>query len=100
MPGPGSRPMPKPRPRVLDRVEYKREAEKKARDFRAAVWKRDDGICQRCGVKCLRTITLDVRRGEVHHLKPRSISPENRYNVALARLYCLQCHTDWHGGAR
>ena len=36
---------PKPRPRVLDRVDYKRALEKRERDCRRAVKARDQGRC-------------------------------------------------------
>lgn len=89
----GGVPCPKPRPRILDRIEYKRERDAKERAFKAAVWARDKGFCQCCGVKCLKTIAADPKRGEVHHLKPRSTSPEKRYDVDNGQLLCLICHT-------
>ncbi len=83
---------PKPKPRLKDRVESKREADKKAQAFRRAVWVRDDGICQVCRRKVVQTLELVPNRGEVHHMRGRNVSPEDRYNVGKARLLCAVCH--------
>lgn len=78
--------------RLKDRTAEKKQADALAKAFRAAVWARDKGKCQRCGVKVLKTLALDARRGEVHHKKPRSTSPELKYDVNHAELLCLSCH--------
>lgn len=85
---------PKPRPRILDRIAYKRAADAKARAFRAAVWARDGGLCRYCGRKVVHTFEAVPNRGEVHHRQGRNVAPEHRYTVARAVLLCLVCHTD------
>ncbi len=60
--------------------------------FRHAVWKRDEGLCRICKRKVARTLTLQANRGEVHHIKGRNVTPEDRYNVAAAILCCAGCH--------
>jgi len=87
-------PCPKPKPRVLDRVQYKRAHEKRARDFRTAVWLRDDFHCRSCGRHVYRTLDAVPERGEVHHRRGRNVAPEDRYNVTEAVLLCLVCHSD------
>lgn len=78
--------------RLRDRTAEKKQADALAKAFKAAVWLRDKGKCQRCGVKCLKTLSLDARRGEVHHRRPRSVAPELKYSVNHAQLLCLSCH--------
>jgi 5-methylcytosine-specific restriction endonuclease McrA len=83
---------PKPATKLVDRVAYKKEREAKERAFRQAVWTRDKSKCQRCGVKVIKTLALDAKRGEVHHLKPRSLDPGKRYDVNNGQLVCALCH--------
>src|SRR5207253_9654735 len=47
------------------------------------VWRRDEGKCRVCGTKVTRTLALDPKRGETHHLAPRAdrrvrFDPRNR----------------------
>jgi 5-methylcytosine-specific restriction endonuclease McrA len=83
---------PKPRPRLVDRVQYKRDREVKARAFRLAVWLRDGGICQYCERHVKHSIEAIPQRGEVHHLAGRNVRPQDRFVVARAILLCLACH--------
>lgn len=85
-------PQPKPRPRILDRIEYKRELEAKDREFRRAVWLRDGGKCRHCGRKVARTMTLSAEQGHVHHRHGRRVRPEDRFNPDMAVLLCATCH--------
>lgn len=80
---------PKPKPRLLDRVAYKKQREEQARVFRAKVWARDKGRCVVCQRVVKRTLGLDPLRGEVHHLRGRNVAPEDRFNVHKAVLVCL-----------
>ncbi len=84
----------KPKRRIVDRIAYKRDAEQKAREFRAAVWARDEGRCRHCNRKVIHTIELLANRGEVHHRHGRNVAPEHRYTVAEAVLLCALCHGD------
>ena len=91
-PGPNSQPVPKPAPRLTDRMAAKREKDEQARRFRSAVWSRDKGRCRVCRRVVRRTLGLDPLRGEVHHVVPRSIAPERRYDVENGILVCLRDH--------
>lgn len=91
-PGPGSHPVPKPAPRLTDRLAAKRVKDEQARVFRQAVWSRDLGRCRVCGRVVKRTLGLDPLRGEVHHIQPRSVAPERQYEVENGILVCLFDH--------
>ena len=88
---------PKPRPRVLDRQQQKREDEQKQRGFIAAVWKNAGGKCEWCGVKVIKTLSLDPKQGQVDHIKPRSRAPELKFDPKNGRLLCRVCHDTRHG---
>ncbi len=83
---------PKPTPRLLDRIEAKRELDRQACAFRREVWKRDGRKCRVCSRRVVQTFELVPNRGEVHHLRGRNVAPGDRYNVAQARLLCKSCH--------
>jgi len=87
---------PKPTPILHDRVSDKLAAEARMREFRREVWRRDDGLCQFCGRIVRHMLTLDPARGEVHHLRGRNVTPENRYAVDEAVLLCAGCHGRAH----
>lgn len=78
--------------RLTDSIAAQKADEKALREFRAAVWTRDKGLCRLCGVKVIKTLSLNPRRGEVHHLRGRHVAPEDRYNVKKALLLCARCH--------
>ena len=96
--GQPGRPVPKPRPRVLDRIAYRQQRDRKDAAFRAEVWKRDGGVCRLCGRKVTRTITLCAEQGHVHHLRGRNVAPEDRTNAKAAILVCATCHAKIHAG--
>jgi hypothetical protein len=93
--------IPKPAKRLAVR---KREAQGKQRRTRAqvvaAVWRREHGICQRCGKDCIEpreTYPTDPDRGEVHE-------PEGRVTGAhldadRCELLCHGCHMGGPSGA-
>jgi hypothetical protein len=59
------------------------------REWRAAVFTRDDYRCQRCG----------VRGGgylHAHHVKPLATHPELGLEVANGRTLCVACHDATH----
>lgn len=89
---------PKGKPRLTVKVEQQREEGKLQRAFIAAVWKRAKGLCEWCGVKCQKTIELNPKRGEVDHIRPRSLSKAKKFDPKNGRLLCLQCHTTRHRG--
>lgn len=90
-------PCPKPTPRVVDRIAYKKTRERNASQFRAAVWARDKGICRLCGRKVSRSVDSTVR-GHVHHIRGRNVAPEDKYNPKAAVLVCALCHVKLHAG--
>jgi len=93
-----ARAVPKPAPRLHDRVAYKQQRERKASTFRAEVWKRDESTCRLCGRRVKRTLALCPEQGHVHHLRGRNVAPEDRYNPKAALLVCATCHRDIHDG--
>jgi 5-methylcytosine-specific restriction endonuclease McrA len=84
--------------RLTDRIAQKQVAQKLARAFKAAVWARDQGRCQRCGIRVIKTLALDPKRGEIHHVHPRSTAPSRKFDVNNAVLWCRKCHGERHGG--
>lgn len=91
------KPCPKPASRLVDRIAYKKERDAKGRTFRADVWKKAGGHCERCGVRCIRSIALDPKQGHVHHKRGRNVAPEDRFNPQAAELLCALCHLALHG---
>ena len=90
-------PQPKPVSRLAATLE-KRRTEKKAGElFRAAVWIRAGGRCEQCGRRCVRTTELRPDRGEVDHLRPRSLSKALKFDPKNGRLLCLEHHMERHG---
>jgi len=57
--------------RLEAKIAAKADTRRLDAGFRAAVWRRDGGKCRVCGVTVKRTLELDPRRGEVHHLTKR-----------------------------
>jgi ribosomal protein L37AE/L43A len=56
-----------------------------------AVRARDRETCRVCQRKTVRTVALDPRRGEAHHLRPRSCLV-TRTDVRNGVWTCLACH--------
>lgn len=83
---------PKPEPRLIERIRYKREREEQARVWRAKIWARDRGRCRVCRRAVKRTLGMDPLRGECHHLQTRAAHPELRFDVNNGVLTCLLCH--------
>lgn len=59
------------------------------RDWRTAVFTRDNFTCQKCG---------DARGGNLraHHIKPFAANPEERFNLANGVTLCCDCHDKVH----
>jgi len=57
------------------------------------VWKRDNGICQKCGVE--RKSFLDLYH--IHHIVPFADSIELRTEISNLILLCAKCHLWVHG---
>jgi hypothetical protein len=62
------------------------------RDWRKAVYQRDDWTCQACW----------KRGGHLHphHIRPMSTNPELTYVVSNGVTLCRKCHTDLHRSFR
>ena len=88
----GPRSIQKGTPRVIDRIQKKRDYAKAERECRVAVKQRDKGRCVVCRRVVKRTLGLDPLRGEVHHVKARNVAPELRYEVSNGVLVCLADH--------
>lgn len=61
------------------------------RDWRKAVFERDDYTCQACFVK--------GGRLQAHHIKPYKAFPELRHELSNGQTLCVECHkkTDTYG---
>lgn len=88
-------PQPKPEPRIVDRIDQKRKREQAEAEFKNAVWERDGYCCRACGRRVYRTHEAVPQRGEVHHLRPRSLAKNQRLNPKNGVLLCAHpCHVD------
>ena len=63
------------------------------RDWRMAVFQRDNFTCQHCGAR--------GGRLNAHHIKPFKAHPELRHDLANGQTLCVPCHkkTDTYGWA-
>jgi len=59
------------------------------RQWREAVFKRDNYTCQDCGA---RTIPGKQVFLQADHIKPFSLFPELRFEISNGRTLCLDCH--------
>ncbi len=57
---------------------------------RSDVWLRDKGRCRVCGVKVIKSVKREPKRGEVHQLHGRT--GDLRHETRGAVLCCLRCH--------
>lgn len=64
------------------------------RNFRRAVWKRDEGKCRCCGVAVEKSLSLTPKQGQVHHIAKRSRWPELLTDPRNGILLCAKCHQD------
>lgn len=78
-----------PRHKIMMSEEYK--------DWRIAVFQKDDFTCQRCGARSGngKTVILNA-----DHIKPFSLYPELRFDIDNGRTLCVNCHiqTESFGG--
>lgn len=95
---------PQPRPESRKREKARRNRQQKAarKACEAAVWKRDDATCQRCGRSVVPFRECGdgwtPYRGDVNELVPRSLGgdPADPKNC---ELICAQCHFGGPSGA-
>ncbi len=78
------------RSQLQDDKAADRQAKKDDAIFRAAVWKRDKGLCRCCRRPVRKTIERVPERGEVHHVHGRV--GKLRYLVKAALLLCATDH--------
>jgi 5-methylcytosine-specific restriction endonuclease McrA len=83
-----------PKPKSSKGQRTKRH-QAKMLSFINAVWLRegilDYGHMTRCR-KCSCWVYRHDGSGEVHHLKPRSTSPESKYDPTNGVILCRECH--------
>ena len=60
------------------------------KEWRMAVFKRDQFQCQKCGTKG------DL---QAHHIKPWKDCKRERYDVSNGITLCRKCHLEAHGGS-
>jgi|SRR3990167_4433218 len=82
---------PKPETRLAERTRRTREDKRAELAFLRAVWDRDEGRCRVCGCRCVRTLSLHPRRGDVHHLYGRTVRAL-RFDPRAAILVCAKDH--------
>jgi 5-methylcytosine-specific restriction endonuclease McrA len=79
-------PVPKPRPKLLDKRKAAAAKVTAWRDVRGLVMERDGRMCRVC---------RDTAAFDVHHLLPRSRGGADEKSNLIA--VCRRCHTDIHG---
>jgi hypothetical protein len=67
---------------------YAEMARKDYREWRAAVYERDEYACQACGSSC--------KRLEAHHLNPYHSTPKERVSIDNGVTLCVDCHRLFH----
>ena len=77
-------PLPKPTPRILDRIARKRELGIQERACRKHVKRRDEGRCRACG----------RRSTHMHHIERRSAG--GRWTFQNVVALCRLCHQFEH----
>lgn len=85
------RPNAKLRSRLDEKVALKRDTARLDIAFRLKVWRRDAGKCRVCGVTVKRTLELDPKRGEVHHVARRD-NRAVKFDARNGLLVCGTCH--------
>jgi 5-methylcytosine-specific restriction endonuclease McrA len=85
---------PKPRPKVLDKRDEKRDRDANERRVNAEVDARDKYRCRACGKPADPKSTDPLRRGHRHHLKFRSRGGQD--STANMLLLCAEDHALVH----
>ena len=80
---------PKPKPRVLDKVEKRKSQEQAKREAYRLVDIRDGFKCRACGRRCVQTMELQPNRLERHHLVFRSLGGKfHSSNLVTLDYWC------------
>lgn len=80
------------KPRTYHVTNRKKHGSAKDRDWRSAVFLRDNYTCQECGIV--------GNKLQAHHIKSWKTHPELRWDMDNGETLCLVCHrqTDTYGG--
>ena len=70
-------------------INMKIRSSDKYKEWRTAIFKRDNYICQNCGTKSSKGHTIFL---EAHHLKSFSNYPELRFEISNGITLCKTCH--------
>lgn len=88
--------VPKPEKRLaVERDTRRKQKALTRRQVRAIVWRRDKGICQRCGKKCIeprKTYPSDPDMGHVNEPEMRSKKKGVALTPEACELICQGCH--------
>jgi len=87
------RPTAKGAPRVVERQAKKAAQGKREREAKAAVWKRANGRCERCGRQVTRGVD-SLTAGHVHHRRKRSQG--GTWQAKNLLCLCTFCHREVH----
>lgn len=79
-------PQPKGIPAPLAKIARKKTKLAQEKDFRAAVWARDQSRSRASKKPLAKSGTAYERVGEVHHVIPRSLAPERIFDVSNGLL--------------
>lgn len=60
-----------------------------SRNWRKAVYERDNYTCQKCGLRSKKGKSVILN---ADHIKPWSLFPELRFNINNGRTLCIDCH--------
>lgn len=70
-------------------LNRRRRNQKESRDWRKAIFSRDDYTCQVCGSRNGNGKSVYL---QADHIKPWSLFPELRYDMSNGRTLCIDCH--------
>lgn len=80
---------------TADRITRRRRRDRALSDARDQVWVRDQYQCRVCTVPVSKSLLAPLeRRGEVHHLVPRSRSKALRADTRNLVLLCISGNAD------
>ncbi len=90
-----ARPHATPKYAMTSRLDVKdakdKDDEKKLEAWKREVRVRDKGRCRVCGIKTVKTLELDPKRGEAHHIASRK-EKVVRHEIRNGLHCCLSCH--------
>jgi hypothetical protein len=77
--------------RLQRKVAAQKDETKDEQRWKAAVWKRDGGLCRWCKRKVRKCLELVPERGDVHHVSGRVVKAI-RWRRENGLLLCASCH--------